>query len=143
MDNDQLVNGHVMIDSIHSGQIPERVDSCDDSPEAQAYEISTNQAIRTFALMEAKSKAEIAELQKRLILQQFRPCKLYPTIIYHDGLRWVCAYGAMRGTFSNYLPDNADDIGVVAYGMSPEEATQNFDRMWIGMEDGEESDENV
>jgi len=135
----RLTNDHEETNPICEGSA--QVESRDNLLEVQAPEISTAQAIQTFTLVEAKSKAETAELQKRLVMQQFRPCKLYPTIIYHDGLRWVCSYGAIHGTLSDYLPDDIENIGVTAYGMCPEEAMQNFDGLWVGTE--EESDEDV
>lgn len=140
MNSARLTNDHVKIDSACAEISPAQVELRDNLLEAQAHEISTAQAIQTFVLVEAKSKAETAELQKRLVMQQFRPCKLYPIIIYHDGLHWVCSYGVMRGVLSDYLPDDIENIGVVAYGMCPEEAMQNFDSMWVGTE---ESDEDV
>ena len=102
----------------------------------QASEMPIAQAIQTFMLMEARTKAETAEMQKRLVLQQFRPCKLYPVFIYHDGLRWVCEYVSMRNQFRDY-----EGTDVAAYGMSPEEATQNFDKLWTGIMDNEPDEE--
>jgi len=137
MNSARLTNDHVKTNSA-CAEISPQVKLCDNLLEAQAHEISTAQAIQTFVLVEAKSKAETAELQKRLVMQQFRPCKLYPTIIYHDGLRWVCSYGVMRGTLSDYLPDDIKNIGITAYGLCPEEAMQNFDSMWVGTEEFDE-----
>jgi len=104
-------------------------------------EVSMAQAVQTFVLMEAKAKAEAAELQKRLVMQQFRPCKIYPVLIYHDGLRWVCEYAAMASEFQE-----TDGVPAVAYGMCPEEAMQNFDALWVDTlsesseEEGEEEE---
>lgn len=89
-------------------------------------EVSMAQAVQTFVLMEAKAKAEAAELQKRLVMQQFRPCRIYPVLIYHDGLRWVCEYAAMASEFRE-----TDGVPAIAYGMCPEEAMQNFDAFWV------------
>jgi hypothetical protein len=104
-------------------------------------EVSMAQALQTFALMEAKAKAEAAELQKRLVMQQFRPCRIYPVLVYHDGLRWVCEYAAMSMEFQE-----TDGTPAVAYGMCPEEAMQNFDSLWVDTlsesleEEGEEEE---
>jgi hypothetical protein len=103
-------------------------------------EVSLAQAIQTFVLMEAKAKAEAAELQKRLVMQQFRPCKVYPVLVYHDGLRWVCEYATMGSEFQ----ENGG-VPAVAYGMCPEEAMQNFDALWMdtlseSVEEGEEEE---
>ena len=104
-------------------------------------EVSLAQAVQTFVLMEAKAKAEAAELQKRLVMQQFRPCKVYPVLVYHDGLRWVCEYAAMANEFQE-----TDGVPAVAYGMCPEEAMQNFDALWLDTlsesseEEGEEEE---
>jgi len=111
-------------------EIPAQIGPTDSSPVKQAAEIPVAQAITTFMLMEARAKSETAELQKRLVMQQFRPCKLYPVLIYHDGLRWVCEFVSMKHQFGEY-----EGTEVVAYGMSPEEATQNFDKLWVGFEE--------
>lgn len=90
-------------------------------------------SIATYKLLKAKIEAETAEYQKRLVMQQFRPCKMYPAIIYHDGMRWVCSYGTVGNAYKDYLPDNAlGQSGVEAYGENPEEAMRNFDAMWVG-----------
>jgi hypothetical protein len=123
-------------------EIPVQVGNAKNS----ASEVSLAQAVQTFVLMEAKSKAETAELQKRLVMQQFRPCKIYPVLIYHDGLRWVCEYAAMASEFQE-----TDGVPAVAYGMCPEEAMQNFDAFWVDTlsesseegEEGEPDDEDV
>ena len=104
-------------------------------------EVSLAQAVQTFVLMEAKAKAEAAELQKRLVMQHFRPCRIYPVLVYHDGLRWVCEYAAMANEFQE-----TDGVPAVAYGMCPEEAMQNFDALWVDTlsesseEEGEEEE---
>lgn len=122
-----------------------QTDATTDPVAEQTSEISLAHAVQSFALMEAKAKAEAAELQKRLVMQQFRPCKVYPTIIYHDGLRWVCEYASLGTEFQEYEGTDA-----VAYGMCPEEAMQNFDAMWVDTlseskeeEEEETGDENV
>lgn len=95
--------------------------------------LSVDDSIKTFKLLKARIEAETAEYQKRLVMQQFRPCKIYPVIIYHDGMRWTCSYGVMGGAYKDYLPDSAlGQSGVEAYGETPEKALQNFDAMWIG-----------
>lgn len=116
--------------------IPVQIGPTDSSPAKQMAEIPVAQAITTFMLMEARAKSETAELQKRLVMQQFRPCKLYPVVIYHDGLRWVCKFVSMRHQFDDY-----EGTDVVAYGMSPEEATQSFDKLWVGFEEDEPEEE--
>jgi hypothetical protein len=96
--------------------------------------LTVEQGINTLKLLEARTRAETADYEKRLVMQQFRPCKVYPVVIYHDGMRWVCSYGAMGQAYSEFLPDNAmGQSGVEAYGEFPEEAMQNFDSMWVGM----------
>jgi hypothetical protein len=133
---DKLPDGYASIVPSPVNELPVQVGSCGDSTTKQVAEITMARAIQTFMLSEAKSKAETAELQKRLVMQQFRPCNLYPTIIYHDGLRWVCEYVSTKNQFCEYEGTDA-----VAYGMSPEEASQNFDRQWLGSTDeGEAGD---
>ena len=107
-------------------EIPVQTGASTDPVAKQTSELSMAHAVQSFVLMEAKAKAEAAELQKRLVMQQFRPCKIYPTIIYHDGLRWVCEYASMGTEFQEY-----EGAGAVAYGMCPEEAMQNFDTLWV------------
>jgi len=102
-------------------------------PVEQIQSLTAEQALQTFKIMKAKIEAETAEFQKRLVMQQFRPCKLYPVIVYHDGMRWVCSYGVFGDKYRDYLPDTAlGQSGVEAYGNCPEEAMQNFDAMWVG-----------
>lgn len=105
--------------------------------------LSTDQALQTLKLVKAKTEADTADYQRRLVMQQFRPCKMYPVIIYHDGMRWVCSYGVMGAAYREYLPDRAmGQTGVEAYGEFPEEAMRNFDAMWIGtMAENEDEDE--
>jgi hypothetical protein len=131
--NDAGLNpGHASIIPSPFSEIPKQIGLKDNTSMKNAAEIPVAQAIQTFMLMEAKAKAETAELQKRLVMQQFRPSKLYPVCIRHDGLRWVCEYIAMIEPFS--VTEAADAL---AYGMSPEEAAQNFDRLWTGVMDDE------
>jgi hypothetical protein len=95
--------------------------------------LTAEQAINTLKIIKAKTEADAADYQRRLVMQQFRPCKMYPVIIYHDGMRWVCSYGVMGEAYREYLPDSAlGQTGVEAYGEYPEEAMQNFDAMWVG-----------
>jgi hypothetical protein len=90
-------------------------------------------AIKSLQLLKAKTEANTAEYEMRLVMQQFRPCKMYPVVIYHDGMRWVCSYGVLGEAYREYLPESAmGQTGVEAYGEFPEEAMQNFDAMWIG-----------
>lgn len=135
-DNAESKPGHAKIMPSPLNEIPVQIGPSDDSPVKQAAEIPVARAIQTFVLMEARTKAETAELQKRLVMHQFRPCKLYPVLIYHDGLRWVCEYVSMKHQFRE-----SEGIDVVAYGMTPEEATQNFDKLWTGTTDDDESEE--
>lgn len=96
-------------------------------------ELTPDQAIKSLQLLKAKTEADTAEYQKRLVLHQFRPCKLYPVIIYHDGMRWVCSLGAVSDALREYLPAAAlGESGVEGYGEYPEQAMLNFDAMWIG-----------
>ena len=135
-DSAELKPGHAKIMPSPLNEIPVQIGPSDNSPVKQAAEIPVARAIQTFVLMEARTKAETAELQKRLVMHQFRPCKLYPVLIYHDGLRWVCEYVSMKHQFREH-----EGIDVVAYGMTPEEATQNFDKLWTGAMDDDESEE--
>lgn len=116
-------------------EIPAQIGVHDDNPVKVSNEFTVAQAIQTYMVMEAKAKAETAELQKRLLMQQFRPCKLYPVLVYHDGLRWVCEYASMKSQLRDY-----DGTDVTAYGMSPEEAMNNFDRQWTGIMDEDTED---
>lgn len=94
---------------------------------------SVTQAINTLKLIRAKAKADTANCQQQLVMQQFRPCKIYPVIIYHDGMRWVCSHGVLGEAYQEYLPNNAmGQAGAEAYGEFPEQAMQNFDAMWLG-----------
>lgn len=102
-------------------------------PFENAQSLSVEQTLQTLKLIKARAEAETAEYHKRLVMQQFRPCKLYPVIIYHDGIRWVCSYGVFGDKYRDYLPDSAlGQSGVEAYGKCPEEALQNFDALWVG-----------
>jgi hypothetical protein len=92
-----------------------------------------SQALKTLHLLEAKSKAETAAYGTRLAKEQLRPHKLYPVMIYNDGLRWVCSYGVFGDQYQEYLPARAlGQSGVEAFGTTPEEAAHNFDCMWVG-----------
>ncbi len=94
---------------------------------------SPEMAIKSLQLLKAKTEADTAEYQKRLVMKEFRPCKMYPIVIYHDGMRWVCSFGVMGDAYKDYLPDSAmGQSGVEAYGEYPEQAMQNFDAMWMG-----------
>lgn len=120
---------------------PENVDS---SLVDQVKAVSVEQAIQSMQLMKAKNEAEASEYQKRLVMQQFRPCKIYPVMIYHDGIRWVCSYGVLSDQYRDYLPHNAlGQTGVEAYGECPEDAMKNFDSMWVGADliDDDEEEE--
>lgn len=130
--------GDAIVTPSSFSELPIQIGPSDATPIKQVAEVSLAQAIQTFVLTEAKIKAETAELQKRLVMQQFRPCKLYPIRIYHDGFRWVCEYISVQHQFREY-----EGTDVVAYGMSPEEAMQNFDRQWVGtMEDSQSEEES-
>jgi len=95
--------------------------------------LTTEQALQTLQIMEARARADAAEYEKRLVMQQFRPSRMYPVVVYHDGMRWVCSYGVAGEAYREYLPDSAlGQSGVEAYGEFPEEAMQNFDALWIG-----------
>jgi hypothetical protein len=122
--------GQAAIKMASFSEIPSSIGPSDNTPMKQIAEVSAAQAIQTFMLLEARAKSETAELQKRLIMQQFRPSKFYPVLVYHDGLRWVCEYAASQHKFQDSQGDAA-----CAYGMSPEEAMQNFDKLWIGATD--------
>jgi hypothetical protein len=54
-------------------------------------------------------------------------------MIYHDGVRWVCSYGVFGDAYTDYLPAQAlGQSGVEAFGSTPSEACENFDRLWLG-----------
>jgi len=102
------------------------------TPTEQVPPLTVDQAIQTLKLIKVRAEAETADYQRRLAMQQLRPCKLYPVLMYHDGLRWVCSYGVFGREYLAYLPDRAlGQSGVEAYGNCPEEALQNFDAMWV------------
>jgi hypothetical protein len=113
-------------------------DTVDISDEAKPPVVNTTQAIQAYKLMEARAKAEQAELEKRSIMQRFRPSNLYPSILHYDGLRWVCEYISGMG-----LGPEEENGGIpfVAYGAFPEEAMQNFDVLWVGGEANSGDDE--
>uniref|UniRef100_A0A6M3JKX1 Uncharacterized protein n=1 Tax=viral metagenome TaxID=1070528 RepID=A0A6M3JKX1_9ZZZZ len=52
--------------------------------------------------------------------EQTRPSILFRPKIYKDGSQWCCLLG--------------EDImsGVVGFGESPDKATREFDRVWVG-----------
>lgn len=101
--------------------------------ETPASSLTPGQAIKSLQLLTAKTEADTAEYQKRLVMQEFRPCRMYPIVIYHDGMRWVCSFGVMGEAYKGYLPESAlGQSGVEAYGEYPEQALQNFDAMWLG-----------
>lgn len=90
-------------------------------------------AIKSLQILKARAEADTAEYEKRLVMHQFRPCKMYPVVIYHDGIRWVCSMGVMGSAYHDCLPDSAmGQSGVEGYGEYPEKAMQNFDSMWVG-----------
>ncbi len=99
----------------------------DSSDRAQESPADIKYAIRACRFAEARAMAESALLQKRLIMQEFRPSRFYPVSMHHDGFRWVCRYVAGPQAM---LEDVTD--GVEAYGDSPEGAMSNFDLLWIG-----------
>jgi len=134
---EKLPDGHANVTASDFSELPIQIGPVDNSATKQVAELSMAKAIQSFMLAEAKSKAEVAELQKRLIIQQFRPCNLYPTIIYHDRLRWVCGHMSSKSQFCEYEGTDA-----VAYGMSPEEAMHNFDKQWLGNTDEGSMDED-
>lgn len=91
--------------------------------------VVTPQAIMAYKLLRAKAKADTAELEKRAAMSRFRPSQIYPVILYHDGIRWACEYVSGFGTLQE-----EEGTPFIAYGMFPEEAMQNFDQLWIGVE---------
>ena len=99
--------------------------------------VEVEKAIKTYALMEAKCKAETAELHRRLAMLTFRPCNLYPISLYYDGMRWVCEYLSM------HRDHEFNGEKVVAYGANPEDALKAYDRLWIGEEEETEAEDDV
>ena len=97
-------------------------DSC-----KEATSTDIRNAIKTCRFVEAKATMDVAEYQKQLVMQEFRPSHMYPVSMHHDGFRWVCRYVAGP----QVLLEDAT-AGVEAYGESPEQAMQSFDRLWIG-----------
>lgn len=95
--------------------------------------LTPEMAIKSLQLLKAKTQADTAEYEKRLVMQQFRPCQMYFVVIYHDGMRWVCSMGVAGQAYAEYLPESAmGQSGVEAYGEFPEQAMRNFDAMWVG-----------
>ena len=109
----------------------------EDNTVGLSHTIDMDTAIQSYMLMKVKTEHETAILKQRLLMQQFRPCKLYPVTLQNDGLRWQASYGTVENEFFS-----ADGVGLVAYGMSPEEAMQNFDAMWVGNTDNEEENDS-
>ncbi|KPK54273.1 MAG: hypothetical protein AMS22_06105 [Thiotrichales bacterium SG8_50] len=98
--------------------------------------------VRRYWVIKAKAEAEAAEAAKRLATFQLLPHRMYPVLLYHDGLRWVCSYGVSNTHYADYLPDNAfGQSGVEAYGNTPQEATVNFDTQWVGLHNEGETDD--
>jgi len=72
-----------------------------------------------------------------------RPSSLLgPLITYYDdiGSRWAVSYGAVGKQVIDILPDHITETGVTAFGATPEEAMENFDKIWKGEDDANESD---
>jgi hypothetical protein len=96
----------------------------------------TPQAITAYRMMEARSDAERAEMDRRYSMIRFRPSHMYPCVLYHDGLRWACEYISGLETRRE-----EEGIPLIAYGQFPEEAMQNFDALWIGAETASAQDD--
>jgi hypothetical protein len=94
------------------------------------------QSVMAYKLLRAKAKADTAELNRRAAMTRFRPSHMYPNVLYHDGLRWACEYVSGFGT-----QQEEEGTPFIAYGMFPEEAMQNFDAAWIGVETTPEQDD--
>ena len=101
-----------------------------------AVAMPRSQAIMAYKLLRAKTKADKAELDRRAAMMRFRPSRMYPCVLYHDGLRWACEYVSGFGT-----RQEEEGTPLIAYGMFPEEAMQNYDAFWIGMDVTPEPDE--
>jgi hypothetical protein len=96
-------------------------------------EEKTAVVLRKLYLMKMSYEAEAARYARNLAIEQLRPHKLYPVMIYHDGVRWVCSYGVFGDAYTDYLPAQAlGQSGVEAFGSTPSEACENFDRLWLG-----------
>jgi len=87
----------------------------------------------------AKANTEFAKAQadsaKFGYTRATRPSSLLgPLITYYDdiGSRWAVSYGAVGKQVIDILPDHIMETGVTAYGATPEEAMENFDRLWKG-----------
>jgi hypothetical protein len=98
--------------------------------------VVTPQSIAAYKLLKAKAQADKAELDRRAAMTRFRPSHMYPNVLYHDGLRWVCEYISGFGT-----QQEEEGTPFIAYGMFPEEAMQNFDAQWVGAETTAEQDD--
>ena len=73
-----------------------------------------------------------------------RPSSLLgPLITYYDdiGSRWAVSYGAVGKQVLDVLPDHITETGVTAYGATPEEAMENFDKLWRGEDDADQPDD--
>ena len=110
-------------------------DSTTDTDEGAAV-MPRPQAIMAYKLLKAKANADRAELDRRAAMIRFRPSHMYPCVLNHDGLRWACEYVSGFGT-----PQEEEGTPLIAYGMFPEEAMQNFDALWIGVDVTPEPDE--
>ena len=98
--------------------------------------------MRQLRLLQMNAEVEAARYTRDLAIEQLRPHKLYPVTMYHDGVRWVCSYGVFGDAYVEYLPAQAlGESGVVAYGATPAEACENFDRLWLGRYKEESSDD--
>lgn len=97
-----------------------------------------------YELLRAVARHETAVLEKQAALMKMRPSRFLPVLVYHDGLRWVCSYGVAPDSIAEMLPERASGgTGVEAYGANPEEATHNFDKMWVGAISNEDSDNEL
>lgn len=99
------------------------------------------EAVR-YAVATAKANTEFAQAQansaKFGYSRATRPSSLLgPLITYYDdiGSRWAVSYGAVGKKVIDILPDHIMETGVTAYGLTPEKAMENFDRLWKGEDD--------
>jgi len=69
-----------------------------------------------------RHKIDKAKLEHLAVALTFRPSRQLPISVFREGGRWVCMFETD--------PDQLKCV--IAYGDSPEQATQNFDALWNG-----------
>jgi hypothetical protein len=93
-----------LIDFIRNSKQPSRVD------------VETERQILKNQEMQIKLK--LVEAKWIVEMNRLRPCHMYPILLTHDGLQWVCK--------------SAVSEDAVGCGDSPSTAMLAFDTMWMG-----------